>query len=162
MGAGILPFTIYKNKYLFLMGREFRTNPNNKDNGLWSDFGGASDKDETYKETAIREGFEETEGFIGNKKDIEKLIKNNTITEITINKYKTYIVYIDYDNNIVSKYRDNFLRVEKNNPELLCKNGSYEKDMIKWMDVKYLKKNKNKFRVWYKPFVYKIIKMFDH
>ena len=161
MGAGILPFTIYRNKYLFLMGREY-IKGKSKCSGLWSDFGGASDKNETYKETAVREGFEETEGFIGNKKDIEKLIKNNTITEITVNKYKTYIIYIDYDSDIISNFRNNFLKVENNNPELLCKHGSYEKDMIKWMDIDYLKKNKNIFRVWYKPFVYKIIKMFDH
>ena len=108
MGGGILPFTIYKDKYLFLMGREYRTNPKNKDNGLWSDFGGASDKNETYKDTAIREGFEETEGFIGDKKHIEKMINDNTITEITINKYKTFIYYIDYDADMISKFRNNF------------------------------------------------------
>ncbi len=46
MGAGILPFTIYKGKLLFLFGRE------NKDKydrdmskkGLWSDFGGSKER----------------------------------------------------------------------------------------------------------------------
>ena len=144
------------------MGREYRTNPKNKDNGLWSDFGGASDKNETYKDTAIREGFEETEGFIGDKKHIEKMINDNTITEITINKYKTFIYYIDYDADMISKFRNNFLLAQKNTPELLCKNGRYEKDMIRWMDIDYLKRNKNNFRIWYRPFVHKIIKMFCH
>ena len=75
MGAGILPITFYKGKIYFLFGREALGIW--KNSGLWSDFGGAKDGKETYKETAIREGWEESDGVLGNKSIIGDLIENN-------------------------------------------------------------------------------------
>ena len=53
MGAGILPTTIYKNKLYFLFGKE---NKYEDSAPGFSDFGGGKDNDETYLQTAIREG----------------------------------------------------------------------------------------------------------
>ena len=74
MGGGILPIAFKNGKIYFLFGRE--TIDIWKDSGLWSDFGGGKEKNETYKETAIREGWEETDGVLGNLKTIEYLIEN--------------------------------------------------------------------------------------
>ena len=68
MGAGILPFTIYKGRVMFLFGRENKdkTEDSNKKE-LWSDFGGSKEGLESYFDTAVREGFEESSGFFGDK-----------------------------------------------------------------------------------------------
>lgn len=54
MGAGILPFTIYKGRVLFLFGRENKdkTADSNKKE-LWSDFGGSKEGLESYFDTAV-------------------------------------------------------------------------------------------------------------
>ena len=81
MGAGILPIAFYKGKIYFLFSRE-ELNADS-DPGLWSDFGGAKDNNESFFETAVREGYEETGGFLGSKKGIENLIQNKTLFSIT-------------------------------------------------------------------------------
>lgn len=160
MGAGILPFTIYKGKLLFLFGRE------NKDKykkdlgkkGLWSDFGGSREGNETYKETAVREAFEESSGFFGNMEDIENLINTKCIHEIEHNKYKTFLVYIPYNNRLIHNFRKQFLYVKKNKPGLYHKKGLYEKDMIKWVPYNKLREFKKDIRIFYKGIISKLMR----
>ena len=137
MGAGVLPIGFYKGRIYFLFSREYINSK--EDGGLWSDFGGSKDKNETYKETAIRESFEESDYILGSKKNIENLINNN-ITTITLGGYKTYVVLINFDKTLPNKFRKNFLNIKKNKPHLIEKNGLYEKDMIKWMSYNDIKK----------------------
>ena len=161
MGAGILPFTIYKGKLLFLFGRE------NKDKydkdmskkGLWSDFGGSREGKENYKETAIREGFEESSGFFGSEKDIKHLIDKKCLKEIEHNKYKSFLVYIPYDDKLVNNFRRQFLYVKKNKPELYNKKGLYEKDMIKWVSYNKLRDFKHDVRIFYKGIISKLLRV---
>ena len=154
MGAGILPIAFFKGRIYFLFGREYiqATEPDGslfKDAGKWSDFGGAKENKETYKETAIREGYEETGGFIGSKKKIKELI-NNSIHSVTKGGYKSYIVILKYDKDLPKKFRKKFLSIKNNHPELVCKNGLYEKDMIKWFSYQDIKNSpKGMFRYWY-------------
>ena len=158
MGAGVLPIAFYKGCIYFLFSREYINSKD--DGGLWSDFGGSKDKNETYKETAIRESFEESDHILGSKKNIENLINNN-ITSITLGGYKTYIVLIKFDKTLPNKFRKNLLDIKKNKPHLIEKNGLYEKDMIKWMSYNDIKKNKNKiFRPWYRKFITHLLKIF--
>ena len=154
MGGGILPIAFYKGKIYFLFGREY-INALKKDEvtphkaaGLWSDFGGSKDNNETYKETAIREGYEELSGILGSKNKIKYLV-NNYLYKITSNGYRSYIVIIDYDKTLPKKFRDKFLSIKKNKPHLVCKNGLYEKDMIKWFSYDDIKNNSSIFRIWY-------------
>ena len=56
MGAGILPVSLYKNKLYFLFGQEEQEHK-------WSDFGGGCNTDETPLQTALREGYEELNGY---------------------------------------------------------------------------------------------------
>tara|TARA_B100001093_G_scaffold360810_1_gene345511 strand:+ start:3389 stop:3865 length:477 start_codon:yes stop_codon:yes gene_type:complete len=158
MGAGILPITFYKGKIYFLFGRE--TLGIWKDSGLWSDFGGAKDGKETYKETAIREGWEESDGVLGNKSIIRDLIENNTIDTITYRGYKTYIILIDYNKKMIYDFRERFKKIKKKHPDRIAKNGLYEKDRIKWFEYNEVKKNIEKFRPYYRGIIKHLLKKF--
>jgi hypothetical protein len=158
MGAGILPITFYNGKIYFLFGREALGIW--KDSGLWSDFGGAKDGKETYKETAIREGWEESDGVLGNKSIIGDLIENNTIDTITYRGYRTYIVLIDYNQKMVYDFRERFKKIKKNHPERIAKNGLYEKDKIKWFEYNEVKNNIEKFRPYYRGILKILLKKF--
>lgn len=157
MGGGVLPVAIYKGKLYFLFSREYINSKD--DGGLWSDFGGSKDNDESYFETALREGYEESDKIIGSKNNIKDLMKKS-IQQITINGYRTYVVLIDYDKDLPKKFRNKFLYIKENKPHLLCKKGLYEKDMIKWYSYGDIKKNFNKFRPFYKNIVRTILKLF--
>ena len=79
MGAGILPTCIHNGNLYFLFGKENKYN----DTPGWSDFGGGTDKNESYLDTAIREGTEELTGFLGLKKELaDKLKKGNYILDL--------------------------------------------------------------------------------
>ena len=86
--AGILPIAYHNDNIYFLLGRE-TVDVEHRSKGKWSDFGGGFEKGESVKETAIREGFEETGGLFGNMKDIEFLIDNSLIKKFKVNiRYK--------------------------------------------------------------------------
>ena len=156
MGGGILPVALHKGKLYFLFSREYIKSK--EDPGLWSDFGGSKEKGETYKETAIREGWEESSGILGSKKSIKKLVETKTLKSFTLRGYKTYIVLINYNKNLPKKFRKNFLDVKKKCPHLIEKNGFFEKDMLKWVDYTDLQKKLNIFRPWYKSIIKELIK----
>ncbi len=157
MGAGVLPVTVYRNKIYFLFSREYIGSKD--DGGLWSDFGGSKEKNETFYDTAIREGYEESSGFLGNKSDIKKLIKSSFVKTVTLPKmYRTYIVYIPYDKSLPKRFRDDFLNVKNKNPEKIAKKGLYEKDMLKWVRFDKLKEFNKEVRPWYRNIVRLIIK----
>lgn len=156
MGGGILPVAIKNGRIYFLFARE--TVGRYKDSGKWSDFGGSKENKETYFETAIREAWEETNGFFGDKKQISYLIRKKTIKAFTWHGYRTYLVLVDYDKSLPHKFRRNFLKIKKNSPELLNnKDGLYEKDKIKWTEYRNLKKKMKHFRPWYQNIVQQII-----
>ena len=56
MGAGILPICVKSSSISVLLGQE-------RFDSKWSDFGGKQEKNETKYETAVREGYEESNGF---------------------------------------------------------------------------------------------------
>ena len=157
MGGGILPVAIHKGNLYFLFSREYINSKD--DGGLWSDFGGSKEKNETFFQTALREGYEESDKIIGSKNTIKNLMKNS-LQEITINGYRTYVVLIDYNKGLPKKFRNRFLNVKENKPHLLCKKGLYEKDMIKWYSYNDIKKNFSEFRPFYKNIVSTILQMF--
>lgn len=159
MGAGVLPIAINKGKIYFLFSREYIKG--DADPGLWSDFGGSEEIFENNKETAIRECYEEANGILGSMEIIKKLVSNSVIS-ISINRYKTYIVLIEYNKDLPKKFRKKFLNVKKTKPELIYKDGFFEKDMIKWVSYEDLNKYRKQifFRPWYKKFINYIIKNF--
>ena len=156
MGAGILPISFKDGKIYFLFSRE-AGDKKFRDTGKWSDFGGSKEKNETYEQTAIREGWEESNGILGNKKAISNLLHNNLLDTITDRGYKVHIVYINYNDVSPRQFRRDFLKMYNEHPEKIRKKGLYEKDMIKWFSYDELKKKIQDFRPWYRKFIYKII-----
>lgn len=160
MGGGILPVALYKDKFYFLFSREYNKS-DRRDSGMWSDFGGSSEPNESIIDTSIREGWEESVGFLGNKSQVGKLVYNNTIKTITKNNHTTYIILIDYDKNLPNMFNNNFSYLEKNIPSVICKNGFYEKDKLKWIEYSNIKKNMDIFRPYYKELVKVILSEFN-
>ena len=160
MGGGILPVAYYKGNWYFLFARESPFN--NTHQGLWSDFGGSKEKNETHYHTAVREGFEESNGILGNKKNIRSLIKNFCITKIGDKGWSTYLIQVKYNKKIINLFKEEFKQTLKKTPYLIYQhNGFYEKDKLRWIKLQNLKKNIHIFRPWYKKFVYKIINYFE-
>ena len=148
--AGILPIAFHDGKIYFLYGRETK-DYKGRDSGKWSDFGGAREKNESLKTTAIREGFEETSGLFGDENSIKHLVNKKTIVKLTINNFTTYIVEVPYDKDIPDKYDKMYKNIKKNKYYLIEEhNGLWEKDKMKWVEFKNLKHFRNVCRPWYK------------
>ena len=96
MGAGVLPVTLYKGALFLLLGQE-------RNNNLWSDFGGSAYKGERPFKTAIREGTEELNGFLGDENEFEALVTSNMIISISYDKYTSYIFKKNYYKNKENK-----------------------------------------------------------
>jgi len=150
MGAGILPVTIHNGKLYFLFGQENQEH-------TWSDFGGGSKAGETSLQTALREGYEELNGFYGSMNEFKQMVKNNTVVRINIDTYTTIIVKVPYDTNFPIYFNNHHKFMKTHFPHLIDKNGFFEKRQIKWMTIMEMKQNKKNFRSHYKPIVANII-----
>ena len=153
MGAGILPVAYYKDELYLLFSREYNKYKGHVD---WRDFGGTPENNESDIQTAVREGWEESAWFLGNKKNIHNLIKNNLVIKVKNKKYTVYVVLIEYDKTLPKKFREHFLKMYKKDKAKIAKNGFYEKDMLKWVKIKDIKKNMWMFTSWYKILVNRI------
>lgn len=161
MGGGILPVAEHKGDFYFLFSRERLAFSQDKDRGKWSDFGGSREGKETQYQTAIRECFEESNGILGNKKDIQDLIKDHLVKKIKDDAYSIWIITVNYDPSIINFFDQNFKYVHKNNPNIIKEqNGLYEKDKLIWIKLQNLKKKRYMFRYWYQRFIPQIIDLF--
>ncbi len=156
MGASILPITIYKGKIIFLFGKE----RNIDENPGWSDFGGGTDHNESFVETASREGSEEITGFLGDKNDIKRMMKKYGTYNIDYegnNGYGTYrchICPIIYDKYLTEYYNNNQKFLQKHLDKKVIRDTKiFEKTQIKWFTFEELKKNKKQFRNFYQNIV---------
>uniref|UniRef100_A0A6C0AVV1 Uncharacterized protein n=1 Tax=viral metagenome TaxID=1070528 RepID=A0A6C0AVV1_9ZZZZ len=138
-GGGILPVTIHNNKLLFLFGLDLDG---------WSDFGGSREANETPFQTAIREGCEELNGFLGCK-TLKTYIKKHLIIELDNNTYVTYLFYIPYNEYIEQYFNNNSYFMRSKLPDQVDKDGLLEKEKIKWFSLTNIKRNKKTFRKWY-------------
>ena len=163
MKAGsILPVTIHNNKLYFLFGKE---NPMEDSASGWSDFGGEIDKGETPYITALREGGEELTGFLGDNKDIRKLIQKNGGTfNIDCNEYRVHMFYLPYDENLPKYFNQNHKFLwERMDQNILNNTKLFEKIEIQWFSIDDLnqQKTKSKFRHFYQEMVDLFIKKAD-
>ena len=152
MGAGILPISKYKNTIFFLLGREHYDKK-------WSDFGGKKMNNESKLEIAIREGYEELNGFLGTKNQFKNLVKKNLVLEIEKQDktYKSYLFTIPYDPNLPIYFNNHHKFMESNFPLTIDKNGFFEKSQIRWFTLQELQSNKYEFRTFYKEIISEII-----
>ena len=160
MGAGILPVAFHNNNFYFLFSREYQKN---KSKPLdWRDFGGTAENNESNKQTAIREGWEESDGFLGTQKDIKISIERNCLHKIKTKHYFVYVILIPYDKSLPKKFREKFKRIQKRFPEKITKKGFYEKDKLMWLKLENIPKHMDKFRPWYKKIVKDLIIAFKN
>ena len=153
MGAGILPTTIYKNKLYFLFGKENKyedTAPG------FGDFGGGENKNESFIETAIREGCEELTGFLGSEDDIRNLLNRYGTYNIDAKTssgaiYRIHLFPLEYDDKLPFYYNNNQKFLQKRlYPNVIKKSKIFEKEEIRWICVDDLLKMKGLFRFFYK------------
>jgi 8-oxo-dGTP pyrophosphatase MutT (NUDIX family) len=155
MGAGILPVSYHNGSFYFLFSRECRKQD-------WRDFGGATEKNETIKQTAIREAFEESDGILGTRDDVKKLLEKETFYKVKTKTYFVYVVNIPYDKTLPRKFKKRFDKIAKSNPEKIATNGLYEKDKLMWIRLENIPKHMDKFKPWYKKIVNKILVAFNN
>jgi 8-oxo-dGTP pyrophosphatase MutT (NUDIX family) len=153
MGAGILPTTIHNGKLYFLFGKE-----NKYENSApgFSDFGGGTDNNETYLETAIREAGEEFTGFLGSDSDVRNLLTRygTYIIDHKTGGHKTYRMHIfpfEYNHWLTYYYNNNqrFLQ-KKLDPNVIKSTKIFEKAEIRWICVDELKKMRPQFRHYFR------------
>ena len=154
MGAGILPIALYRGAIYLLLGQE-RTN-------LWCDFGGSAIKNEKPFNTALREGYEELNGILGDLNALETTVNSKLILSISYEKYTTYLFNINYDNNLPIYFNNfnSFIEVNANEKIMANNNGLFEKKKIMWVNLKEYKENNTilTLRSWYKPIIDSIAK----
>ena len=135
MGAGVLPIALYKGTLFLLLGQE-------RHNNLWCDFGGSTINCEKPYKTAIREGIEELNGFLGNENDFETIVTDNMILSITFDRYTSYIFRTNYDDKLplyftnVNNFAEFYLK-----DKIYTKNKIYSKDKIYTKDKIGIKDN---------------------
>ena len=155
MGGSILPITIINGKVFLLFGKE----RDNDENPGWSDFGGGTDKGESYIQTASREGMEETTGFLGSEKDIKKLLSKYGTINIDFDSeghttYRAHIFPMEYNPSLPFYYNNNqrFLQ-KKLDPAIIRDTKIFEKTQIKWFPLDSLKSHRSEFREFYRNII---------
>jgi 8-oxo-dGTP pyrophosphatase MutT (NUDIX family) len=148
MGAGILPVSLYKGQVMFLFGKERAT-------GLWSDFGGSTERGETEIQTAVREGSEELNGFYGYGKDLFDKINYSLLNKLYYDKYATYIFRVDYDKSVTNYFNNNnkFAEYYLSNIVSGRKNSLFEKSEIRWFTMEEMRDQKRMFRPFYRSII---------
>ena len=152
MPGGILPVARYDDDTIvFLFGREAY-------DGNWSDFGGSKEGNESSFQTAVREGVEELNGFIGTETEIRTAVKQNKLPSIEHNGYTTFLVEMNYDPKLPYYFANNNSFIKKHLPHLIDqRNGLFEKSEIDWFSIADLKRSRNTFRRFYRGMVDKIL-----
>ena len=159
MGGSILPVTIHNNKIYFLFGKERTID----ENPGWSDFGGGTDKGETFLQTAIREGGEELTGFLGSSEDLRKMLNKYGTFNIDYKSegystYRCHIFPMQYDEMLPHYYNNNQLFLQKRlDPKIIKNTKIFEKTQIKWFSFDDIKTHHNQFRSFYKNIVHLIL-----
>ena len=134
--------TIHNNKIYFLFGKERDID----ENPGWSDFGGGTDKGETFLQTAIREGGEELTGFLGDDATVRKLLKKYGTYNIDYKSegystYRCHIFPLEYDDKLPYYYNNNQKFLQKRlDPKIIKNTKIFEKTEIKWFSFDDIKK----------------------
>ena len=150
MGGGVLPVTLHGGQLLFLFGEECEEHK-------WIDFGGGSKPDESLMQNVTRECCEELDGFLGSANEIKNLIKNNLLTKLSLETYTSFLVYLPYEPNLPFYFNNHHKFIKAHLPNLLCKNGLFEKRQIKWMTIDEIIQKRSHFRHYYREMLDQII-----
>jgi 8-oxo-dGTP pyrophosphatase MutT (NUDIX family) len=155
MGGSILPATIHNGKIYFLFGKERDID----ENPGWSDFGGGTDKGESFMQTAIREGGEELTGFLGGDADIKQLLHKYGTFNINYKSegydtYRCHIFPMVYDPLLPHYYNNNQRFLQKRlDAKIIRDTKIFEKTQIKWFSFDEIKTHRSGFRNFYRQIV---------
>ena len=139
VAGAILPVCFIKGELYFLFGLE-----NEKaDTPGWADFGGGCNGNETPYQTALREGYEESSGFL-NPKELTK----HGVYKIVHETYHIFIVKHEYDEEVVKYFNRMHEFVKKRKPDLLD-TVLFEKQKIEWFSIQDMKRRRKEFRNFY-------------
>lgn len=149
-GAGIQPIAVHpttKEVYL-LVGQEQDFGDGWYDSGKYAGFGGKIEKGESIAECAVREGYEESMGVLGTKKDLKKLIHKDRL--FVHDGYYMYIIVVPYDVNLPTIFNNVYDYINKcvkitgekyskgTKKTEQCPHGYFEKRAIKWVSLREL------------------------
>lgn len=160
MGGSILPVTIINGKVYLLFGKERDID----ENPGWSDFGGGTDKGETFIQTASREGMEEMTGFLGNEADVKQLLNKYGTFPIDYKSdgyttYRAHLFPMEYDPSLPFYYNNNQRLLQKKlDPKVIRDTKIFEKTEIKWFPLDRLKNHRSEFRKFYRNIIDLIVK----
>jgi hypothetical protein len=152
VAGSILPVALYKNNLYYLFGKE---NPMEDSAKGFSDFGGRADGKETPLDAAMREGGEELTGFLGDEKEIRKLVeRSGGVYPITVGTYHVHIFALEYDENLPKYYNQNHKFLwERMDKIVLNDSKLFEKIEIQWFTAKQMARRKQVFRPFYREIV---------
>lgn len=146
--VGVLPYAKVGNKVYFLLGKE---------KGGYSDFGGKPDRGERPMETAAREAYEESMGFLGSITKIKKGIKEKNKFALPNKIGYIYLLRINYNKDLPTLFNDVYTYVNKCRS---CPKGWLEKTRMKWFSRSELcKGKKSSFRLHFLECAKQIIKL---
>ena len=155
MGASILPVAIKDGKLVFLFGKERDID----DTPGWSDFGGGTDHKESFIETAVRESGEELTGFLGDDKEIKKMLKKYGTYTIDFKSdshgvYRVHIFPFHYNPWLTHYYNNNQAFLQKRLDKKVIRDTKiFEKQRIDWFTFDQMAKRKKEFRSFYQNIV---------
>lgn len=155
MGAGILPTAIHNGKLFFLFGRE---NKYETSAPGFSDFGGGTDHQETFLETAVREAGEELTGFLGTPSEVRRMLKKGTFLIDHLSEghstYRMHIFFYPFNPWLPHFYNNNQIFLQKHLPAKVIQSTKiFEKERIEWICVDDLHKRRAQFRPYFRSIV---------
>ena len=161
MGAGFLPVAIHQGKLYFLFGKEnkYATTPG------YADFGGGTDHEEAFLETALREFTEETTGFFGSIASLRAYVKKKGVYPIDYvpptrryGTYRTHLLPMEYNPQVVFYYNNNQRFLQKHLPKAVYKKEKFfEKSEMRWFSFPELVASKHLFRPYYRDIIQLIV-----
>lgn len=160
-GGGIIPVRIVNGELFFLFGRE------RFDDG-WSDFGGAHEEGEETIDTAIREGYEELSGLLGNMEEMATEVRQNLVDTID---NKTYVIYVYAPcakrhpslDELPVFFQRNYDFVNQTTPKLITDhNGLYEKTTVRWFSAEEAATERESFRRFYRHMLDSVLRREMH
>lgn len=146
---------------VLLLGKE-RSEKGFRDSGLWANFGGKKEPtDRSNLWGAVREGWEESGGFLGSKKEIYKKIKDSGQVAYEQNGAAIYFCPVEYDPNLPALYANvqHYISQSTVQPlDRIKKEGFYEKSAIEWTDLQYILEHPQEHR---RCFMRSLLEMID-
>lgn len=148
-GAGILPYSIKDGQIYLLLGKEDAYDDWDQ-KGLYGYFSGCKEDTETIIGCALREGYEETNGILGNIESLQNKISEDN--KIVTNTSVFYFFEIEYKPELIEIFKNTreyslkVLNLLGQTHEQILKTGYFEKSEIKWFSFNEIEKNQLQFR----------------